>query len=243
MTYYNDGMKKRYRNRLYNILALLILAGCLIYGVFYFQSDTEPYSSEAVVIKEEELPEYAGDPSVEFHENIPFFSKDELFREPFEEYGERDGLGRCTYAYALIDADMMPDDERESLLDIYPTGFQNREYPDLIEDGFLYNRCHLIAFELTGENVNMNNLVTGTRYMNIEGMLPYENKCASYIRRTGNHVLYRVTPVFIRSELVCRGVLIEAESVEDGEIRFCVFCFNVQPGIKIDYQTGQNKRD
>ena len=179
---------------------------------------------------------------MEYHDNQPFFTKEDLQREPFEEYGEKDSLGRCTYAYALIDADMMPTDTRESLLEVYPTGFQNNEYPDLIEDRFLYNRCHLIAFELTGENVNMNNLITGTRYMNIEGMLPFENRCASYIRRTGNHVLYRVTPVFIDDELVCRGVLMEAESVEDDEISFCIFCFNVQPGIEIDYQTGKNHR-
>lgn len=235
-------MKRKHRQRIYHIFAFIILIGCLIYGLPYFQNHTDSIANHAIVLKEEELPAYKGEPAVEYHDNQPFFTKEDIQREPFEEYGEKDSLGRCTYAYALIDADMMPTDTRESLLEVYPTGFQNNEYPDLIEDSFLYNRCHLIAFELTGENVNMNNLITGTRYMNIEGMLPFENRCASYIRRTGNHVLYRVTPVFIDDELVCRGVLMEAESVEDDEISFCIFCFNVQPGIEIDYQTGKNHR-
>lgn len=137
----------------------------------------------------------------------------------------------------------MPTDERESISEVTPTGWENKRYnSDLVDGGWVYNRCHLIGYQLTGENANKENLITGTRYLNIEGMLPFENKVADYVKETGNHVMYQVTPVYEGDDLVASGVVMEAESVEDnGEgINFNVYCYNVQPGIEIDYSTGDN---
>ena len=153
-------------------------------------------------------------------------------------------MGRCGPAIANIGMELMPTEERGPIGMVKPSGWQLVRYDDLIEDHYLYNRCHLIGFQLTGENANEQNLFTGTRYLNVQGMLPIENEVARYIRATGNHVLYRVSPVFMDEELVARGVLIEALSVEDGGegIRRCVFAYNVQPGIDIDYATGNSTR-
>jgi DNA-entry nuclease len=191
---------------------------------------------------EAEIPAYSGSPSIEMNDNKPEFAKSEITKVSFESYGELDDLGRCTPAIASISTDLMPTKDRESISMVKPTGWNQEKYPGLIDSDppFLYNRCHMIGFQLTGENANEQNLITGTRYMNVEGMLPYENEVADYIRSTGNHVMYRVTPVFEGKNLLCDGVQIEALSVEDNGKGVS---FNVQPGIIIDYSDGANKLD
>lgn len=188
------------------------------------------------------IPAYEGEPYVEIHDNHPFFRENEYVTEVFEAYSKLDKLGRCGSAYACIGREIMPTEEREAIGQIKPSGWHTVKYPEVIADRYLYNRCHLIAFSLAGENANEKNLITGTRYMNVEGMLPLEITVADYVEQTGNHVLYRVTPVFNGSNLVADGVIMEAYSVEDeGEgIRFCVYVYNVQPGVIIDYETGES---
>jgi DNA-entry nuclease len=173
---------------------------------------------------------------------VPYFLDSDLSSRSYEIYLPLDDLGRCTQAVANIGQDLMPTEERESIYEVKPTGWQSSLY-DFVDGQSLYNRCHLIGFQLTGENANENNLITGTRYMNVQGMLPYENETAKYIQETGNHVLYRVTPIFEGDNLVASGVLMEAQSVEDDALSFCVYCFNVQPGVIIDYATGDNYAD
>lgn len=187
-------------------------------------------------------PDYSGTPFVEINHNQPDFnSSEKKLKKSFEEYGELDDLGRCSYAIALIGKDLMPTEDRESIGNVKPTGWHTVKY-DLVDGKYLYNRCHLIGYQLTAENANKNNLITGTRYLNIEGMLPFENMVADYIKETNNHVLYRVIPVFEDNDLIAKGVTIEGYSIEDkGEgICFNVFCYNVQPGITIDYLTGDS---
>ncbi len=190
-----------------------------------------------------QIPAYSGKPYAEINDNIPFFELENIPDQDFEQYSPLDGLGRCGAAYALLSPELMPEGERGNIGMIKPTGWHTVKYPEQIEDLYLYNRCHLIAWCLAGENANEKNLITGTRYMNVKGMLPFEEELASYIDRTGNHVLYRVTPIFTGRNLLADGVLMEAYSVEDdGEgICFCVYCFNVQPGIEIDYRDGSSK--
>ncbi|MBO4290091.1 MAG: DNA/RNA non-specific endonuclease [Lachnospiraceae bacterium] len=187
------------------------------------------------------VPEYEGSAWVEVNNGLTFFDTAAETAEPYEHYGELDKLGRCTFAEACLGPELLPEDPREEISSVIPTGWQNTKY-DFIEDGFLYNRCHMIAFMLTGQNANEKNLVTGTRYMNVEGMLPNEIRVAEYIRESGNHVHYRVTPVFHGADLLASGILIEARSVEDHGtgLCFCVYCHNVQPGVVIDYATGKN---
>ena len=178
--------------------------------------------------------------------NVPYFTDGDLqSAQPFQSFSELDAQGRCGVAFACLERSMMPDREREDLRDMYPSDWQQEEYPGIVEDGFLYNRCHLIAYQLTGENHNEKNIITGTRYLNVEGMFPFESEVASYLRlHPGNHVLYRVTPDFQGKELVARGVLMEAWSLEDdGALAFCVYCYNVQPGILIDYRDGESEKD
>ena len=190
------------------------------------------------------IPEYSGDPYVVVNNNVPFFSKEDLKAEVFESYGDLDSLGRCTVAYSMVGTETMPTEERGSIGQVKPTGWHAVKY-DNVDGKYLYNRCHLIGYQLTAENANVKNLITGTRYLNVQGMLPFENLTADYIKETGNHVLYRVTPVFEGDNLVASGVLMEGESVEDdGEaIQFCVYVYNVQPGIIIDYATGDSRLD
>ena len=173
--------------------------------------------------------------------NLPYFTESDYTTEAFETYSELDELGRCGVAYANICTELMPTEPREDIGSVHPTGWQSVEY-DFVDGQHLYNRCHLIGFQLAGENANERNLITGTRYLNIAGMLPFENEVAEYVEATGNHVLYRVTPVFEGEELVARGVLMEGWSVEDaGEgVCFCVYAYNIQPGVEIDYATGDN---
>ena len=191
-----------------------------------------------------EVPEYDGVPYVEINDNEPEFIEAELTTESYEEYSELDPLGRCGTAEACIGEDLMPDGEREDISEVEPTGWENREY-DIVDGGYVYNRCHLIGFQLSGENANEENLITGTRYMNTEGMLPFENMVAEYVQETDNHVMYRVTPVFEGDDLVASGVQMEAESVEDGGAGICfnIYVYNVQPEIIIDYSTGANWAD
>lgn len=189
-----------------------------------------------------DIPTYNSEPYVVINENQPFFTETTV--SCFEEYPELDDLGRCGAAYACVGIETMPTEERESISQVKPSGWNNNPY-DFVDGGYVYNRCHLIGFQLTGENANEKNLVTGTRYMNVQGMLPFENEVADYVASTGNHVMYRVTPIFEGDNLVCSGVLMEAYSVEDSGagVQFCVYCFNVQPGVSIDYRTGENHED
>lgn len=188
-----------------------------------------------------DIPAYSGKAYVEINENKPNFSTSDLTTTSFEKYSPLDELGRCGIAFANVGTDIMPTSERESISSVKPTGWQTVKY-DSISGKYLYNRCHLIGFQLTAENANELNLITGTRYLNVDGMLPFENMVADYVKETNNHVLYRVTPVFEGNDLVAKGVQIEALSVEDnGEgIEFNVFIYNVQPGITIDYSTGNS---
>ncbi len=191
------------------------------------------------------IPEASDDePYVVVNDNIPYFSEKELelAEDSYETYSELDELGRCGVCMASVSIDTMPTEDRSSIGHIKPTGWQTVKYNGIVDGNYLYNRCHLIGFQLTGENANEKNLITGTRYMNVEGMLPFENDIAYYVEETGNHVLYRVTPVFDGMNLLASGVLMEAYSVEDDGmgIKFNVFCYNIQPGISIDYTDGNS---
>ena len=188
-----------------------------------------------------EIPAYSGTPYTEVNGNQPYFTEGELTTQSFETYSELDSLGRCGVAYANVGQDLMPTEPRGEIGAVKPTGWHLVKY-DNVDGKYLYNRCHLIAYMLAAENANPQNLITGTRYLNVQGMLPFETKVCDYVKNTGNHVLYRVTPIFDGDNLLADGVLMEAYSVEDaGEgISFCVFAYNVQPGIGIDYATGDN---
>ena len=188
------------------------------------------------------IPEFTDEPYVVLNNNEPEFNEEDFTKETFEEYSELDVLGRCGPAFANIGIETMPTEERGEIGQIKPSGWQTIKY-DIIDGKYLYNRCHLIGYQLTGENDNEKNLITGTRYMNVEGMLPFENMVADYIETTKNHVLYRVTPIFEGENLVASGVQMEAKSVEDnGEgICFNVYVYNSQPGIEINYTTGASK--
>ena len=190
------------------------------------------------------VPEYEGDAYVTLNQNEPEFEQEDMTTEAFEEYSELDDLGRCGEAYANICQEIMPTEERGAIGMVKPSGWHTVKYNDLIDGNYLYNRCHLIGYQLAGENANEENLITGTRYLNVEGMLPFENMVADFVEETGYHVLYRVTPVYEGDDLVAVGVQIEALSVEDeGEgICFNVYCYNVQPGITIDYSDGESSR-
>ncbi len=200
---------------------------------------TQP--STEVTISAADIPAYAGDPYVTINDNEPQFLETDLATSSYEYYSDLDSLGRCGVVYACIGTDLMPTEERGNIGAVKPSGWHTVKY-DIVDGKYLYNRCHLIGYQLSGENANVNNLITGTRYLNVEGMLPFENMVADYVKETGNHVLYRVTPVFEGNNLVASGVQIEAQSVEDqGEgILFNVYCYNVQPGVTIDYATGDS---
>lgn len=231
----------------YHALIGILIALC-IFGVNFFLSP--PYAgddAERPKVSEDYfdyslIPAFDGrKPYTELNGNVPYFTESEHTTYPFEEYGRLDSLGRCTAVIANVCRDLMPTEEREAIGSVKPTGWQIAKY-DFVDGKYLYNRCHLIGFQLTGENANECNLITGTRYLNVEGMLPFENMIADYVRETDNHVLYRVTPYFVGDELVARGVIMEALSMEDGGEGICfnVFCYNVQPKVTIDYATGNN---
>lgn len=201
----------------------------------------ETVSEQTSKISLSDIPDFTNKAYVELNDNVPDFSEDEITTESFEEYSELDSLGRCGTAFACVGKDIMPTVERGAIGMIKPSGWHTVKYNN-VDGKYLYNRCHLIGYQLTGENANVKNLITGTRYLNIEGMLPFENIVADYVQNTNNHVMYRVTPIFEGDNLVASGVQMEAFSVEDnGEgISFNVYCYNSQPDITIDYATGDS---
>ncbi len=232
-------MKKKNRT----ILALAVLL-VLLAGAWYLRSagyvGQEPVQTSAAVDLEN-VPPFSGEPYVAVNNNVPSFLPGELTTSSYEVYSPLDDLGRCGVASACVGVDLMPTEERESIGQVKPSGWQTVKY-DCVDGKYLYNRCHLIGFQLTGENANKQNLITGTRYMNVEGMLPFENMVTDYVKETENHVLYRVSPVYDGDDLVARGVQMEALSVEDeGEgVSFNVYVYNSQPGVEIDYATGES---
>ena len=216
------------------------IALCLL--VLLSSCASNPSSSLASqVVDAQTIPPFTGEPYVVLHDNVPDFKESELLARSYESYASLDSLGRCGVAMACIGVDLMPTEERGSIGQVKPSGWQTVKY-DHVDGKYLYNRCHLIGFQLTGENANEQNLITGTRYLNVEGMLPFENMVADYVKETENHVLYRVTPVFEDENLVANGVIMEAQSVEDGGegIQFHVYVYNNQPGVEIDYRTGNS---
>ena len=200
-----------------------------------------PEETVAPAVNKDSIPAYSGSPFAVINSNVPYFTNKEITDNSYEYYSELDNLGRCGVTIACIGKDIMPTEARGEIGSVKPTGWHTVKY-DCVDGKYLYNRCHLIGFQLTGENANVKNLITGTRYLNVIGMLPFENMVADYVKETGNHVMYRVTPMFDGDNLVANGVLMEALSVEDNGagIQFCVFCYNVQPGIIIDYLTGES---
>lgn len=218
------------------VLASLVLAGCGHVKV----ADARGQGQEVISLSN--LPAYNGFPYVAINGNEPYFTQSDLATESFEAYSDLDRLGRCGAAYANVGKDLMPAEKRGKIGQVKPTGWHTVKY-DVVKGKYLYNRCHLIAYELTGENANRKNLITGTRYFNVDGMLPFENMVADYVKETGSHVLYRVTPIFQHDNLVADGVEMEAMSVEDdgGDICYNVFVYNVQPGVHIDYETGESQ--
>lgn len=188
-----------------------------------------------------DVPEYNGEPFVPVNGNVPFFTDKDLTTKSFESYSDLDKFDRCGVAYANVGRDLMPTEKRGKIGQVKPTGWHTVKY-DIVKGKYLYNRCHLIGYQLTAENANKENLITGTRYLNIEGMLPFENMVTDYVKETNNHVLYRVTPLYDQDNLVASGVEMEALSVEDNGdgISYNVFVYNVQPGITINYKTGES---
>lgn len=239
-------MNKKFLNiLLILIVSLSVLSGCSA-GENNFFNDldiTAQSASDYVNYDLSNVPDYDGKAYVELNGNVPEFSKSEkTYSESFEEYGKLDSLGRCTYAVSCIGKDLMPTEKRGSIGSVKPSGWHISKY-DFVDGKYLYNRCHLIGYQLTAENANERNLITGTRYLNVEGMLPFENDVADYIEITNNHVYYKVTPIFEGNNLVANGVQMQAYSVEDNGqgISFNVYCYNVQPGVAIDYATGDNQ--
>lgn len=232
-------------------LKTLLLALLIAFSAGYISQSSADINSEIVVTAEakdkfsvSDVPKYKEAASVEVHGNKPYFTKKEKENaKSFESYHKLDKLGRCGVAYANVSQETMPAEERGTIGSVKPTGWHTVKYRGVVDGNYLYNRCHLIAYCLTAENANKKNLITGTRYLNIEGMLPYETMVAKYVEKTGNHVLYRVTPIFKGNNLVASGVLMEGYSVEDNGkgINYCVYAYNVQPGVKINYKTGDSK--
>ena len=223
--------------RTYIGLCLLILASL-------FPAGCAPLTENAPATAElEDVPPYEGAPYVEVAGNEPDFTETELEPESYETYSNLDSLGRCGVAQACVGQDLMPTEDRESIGQIRPSGWHTVKYEG-VDGNYLYNRCHLIGYQLTAENANPKNLITGTRFMNVEGMLPFENEVAEYIRETDNHVMYRVTPIFDDDNLVASGVQMEALSVEDdgAGVSFNVYVYNIQPGVVIDYTNGESQR-
>lgn len=249
-------MNKRRRSKKYNIwnsiITILTIVFILVLG--YINQNVEipnrktnienTVQSESVIFDLSTIPEYTSSPYVEINNNIPYFTEEDYTTEAFEKYSEWDELGRSGVAFANICKDIMPTEERGEIGNIKDlSGWVQKRYDNIIKDKYLYNRCHLIGWQLAGENDNKQNLITGTRYLNTEGMLPFENQIAEYIdKNESNHVLYRVTPVYQGNNLLASGVQMESWSVEDNGqgIHFNVYCYNVQPGIVIDYATGES---
>lgn len=237
-------LKKRTKVIISLIALILALSVSLIFGediLDRFDNSNSHIPSASL----DSIPEFNGEsPYVIINDNVPFFKDEEKVTKSYEKYGELDGLGRCTVCIACIGVDIMPTEERGDISTVEPSGWINAKY-DCVPGKYIYNRCHLIGFQLTGENANKQNLITGTQYLNIEGMLPFENMIADYVKETKNHVMLRVTPIYEGDNLVASGVLMEAWSVEDnGEcICFNVYTYNAQPGVIIDYATGNTRED
>lgn len=230
---------------LFCLISAFMVSGCSVKeAVESLSSDShgEGNITGTVVADLEGVPEFKGESFVVINDNKPEFEESDYTTESFENYSDLDSLGRCGVAEANIGKDLMPVKERESISPVKPSGWQTAKY-DCVEGKYLYNRCHLIGYQLSGENANKKNLVTGTRYMNVEGMLPFENEVADYVKETDNHVLYRVTPVYEGDNLVASGVQMEAWSVEDEGKGVCfnVYAYNNQPGVEIDYATGKSR--
>ena len=226
----------RMKKRICLLLLAVLLTGCVEVVVI----------PEAPAVSLEALPAWSGDAYVTIDRNVPGFTAEDLTTECFEIYSPLDALGRCGTAYACVGREIMPTEDRGSISSVTPSGWINKQY-DFIDGKYLYNRCHLIGFQLTGENANKGNLITGTRYLNIEGMLPFENMVADHVKEENHHVLYRITPIYQEDALVCSGVQMEGFCVECGDAKydedkfmFHVYCYNVQPGVLIDYATGDS---
>ncbi len=240
-------MKNYFSKERFLSLCLVIIIALSVYRIDLCTTPTVPenstvYQTSSIPFSAEDIPQYSGSPYVVVNNNEPFFADDEMTSEVFEHYSNLDELGRCGTAVASIGVELMPTEERESISHIEPTGWVSIRY-DHIDGGYLYNRCHLLGFQLSGENANERNLITGTRAMNVEAMLPFENLIADYVKETENHVYYRVTPIFFEYNLLASGVLMEAKSIEDigNGVQFNVFCYNVQDGVTIDYATGNSE--
>ena len=233
--------KNKKRQFVFSILIVLVAIGT------YYKDDIQKYidTNKTYAVESyniSNIPQYSGNSYVILNDNKPSFTDEDYLKGNFEEYSELDALGRCGVAYANVSVDTMPTEERGSIGQIKPTGWHTVKY-DIVSGKYLYNRCHLIGYQLNGENANPNNLITCTRSMNTEGMLEFENQVADYVKETNNHVLYRVTPIFENNNLLVSGVQIEASSVEDkcGDICFNVYVYNVEDGIEINYENGDSK--
>ena len=229
-------MKRNRKNKKLTLGSVVVII--LLLAAYFLIPGPEPTPSVSL----DEVPAYSGEPFVVLNENMPNFTEKDYTTESYERYDDLDALNRCTLTVACVGEDLMPTEDRGNIGQVKPTGWVTAKY-DFVDGKYLYNRCHLIGFQLTGENANECNLITGTRYMNVDGMLPFENMVADYIKETGNHVLYRVIPIFENDNLVANGVTMEAWSVEDnGEgISFYVYVYNVQPGVEINYATGESR--
>ena len=236
----SSKFKNKNRNIFITVITILVFL-CVAYQNEIKSFMTEPLVEPAPTYKIENIPQYSGEAYVTINENKPNFTDEDYTKDTFELYSDLDILNRAGVAFAKVSKETMPTEERGSIGMIKPTGWHTVKY-DIVSGKYLYNRCHLIGYQLTGENANEKNLITCTRQMNTGAMLDFENQVANYIDETNNHVLYRVTPIYVDNNLLASGVQIEASSVEDkcGEICFNVYIYNVQDGITIDYTNGDS---
>ena len=243
--------KKGYKSKYNLVISIITLILIIFIGYYENKYGIDAGSNQNVQVSEntqtsfnlDDIPEFDGKtPYVIINNNEPDFPEEDFNSNSFEKYSELDSLGRCGVAYANVSKDTMPTEARGEISKVKPTGWHTVKY-DCVEGKYLYNRCHLIGYQLTAENANKQNLITGTRYLNVDGMLPFENQVAEYVKQENGHVLYRVTPIFEKNNLVANGVQMEAESVEDKgkKVKFNVYAYNVQPNIKIDYLTGNSE--
>lgn len=228
-----------YKNKYKSILIWLSLIISITATSCNSIGNKQPPTTTTVTLQD--IPEYSGQPYIEINDNKPTFTEDEITADSYEYYSELDSLGRCGAAEASIGKDLMPTEDRGAIGQVKPSGWHTVKY-DNIDGKYLYNRCHLIGYQLTAENANEKNLITGTRYLNVTGMLPFEDTVADYVKETDNHVMYRATPIFEADNLVASGVQMEGLSVEDdgAGVSFNVYVYNIQPGISIDYATGES---
>lgn len=252
--FWRKDIKRKKRRTIIIVLLILLLIGILAYILVKqlrpankITQSADSFSASIVDSASDNIPDYFGKDYIELNGNKPCFTEYDLSNVIGENYSELDKLGRCGTAIAMLDRSMMPTEERGSIGQIRPTGWEQEKYPGIVDSDppYLYNRCHLIAYALTGQNANELNLITGTRYFNVEGMLPFEESVMRYLDNSDNHVLYRVSPYFKDNELLARGVEMEAYSVEDNGKGICfhVFIYNIQPGIVLDYKTGESKEE